>query len=259
MNSRLDLSAPIGNRILDALNRTTYQHLLSHVERVTLSLGKVIYQPGQEIHHVYFPETAVFSLLCTMANGDTVEVGPVGREGMVGLNVFFGESATPTEIVLQVGGTALKIDAELLRNVLLDEKSLISHLLIRYTQMLLAMTGQSSACNKLHSIEEQLSRWLLTMHDYVGEELLLTHDLIAQTLGVRRAGISVYAKKFKNAGLIDYRRAHIRVLDRHGLEEIACECYQLIKNEYDRLYADLAKHSNPPRVRAESGETVQFE
>ena len=111
-------------------------------------------------------------------------------------------------------------------------------------RILLAMTAQSSACNKLHSIEEQLSRWLLTMHDYVGEELLLTHDLIAQTLGVRRAGISVYAKKFKNAGLIDYRRAHIRVLDRHGLKEITCECYQLIRDEYDRLYADLAKYSN---------------
>jgi CRP-like cAMP-binding protein len=109
--------------------------------------------------------------------------------------------------------------------------------------MLLAMTGQSSACNKLHSIEEQFSKWLLMMHDYVGEELLLTHDLIALTLGVRRAGISEAASNFKKAALIDYQRGHIRVLNRQGLESAACECYSVIKDEYDRLYSDLAKHS----------------
>ncbi len=236
------LSRPIRNRILGALDPATYQHFLSQLDQVTLSLGEVIYDPGEEIHHVYFPETAVFSMLCTLANGDAVEVGPVGREGMVGLNVFFGGSTTPTQLVIQVAGTALKMDAEMLRQQLRVETSLLPQLLLRYTQMLLAMTGQSAACNKLHSIEEQLSKWLLMMHDYVGEELLLTHDLIALTLGVRRAGITVSAGNFKKSGLIAYHRGHIRVLDRQGLEAQACECYNVIRDEYDHLYEDLAKH-----------------
>src|SRR5919106_2649397 len=154
------------NKILAALDSTRYQRFLSHLEPVTVSLSEVIYNPGAKIHHVYFPETAVFSMLCTLTNGDTVEVGPVGREGMVGLNIFFGASTTNTQQVIQVGGRALKMDAEVLRQELRTETSLMPHLLLRYTQMLLAMTGQSSACNKLHSLEEQLSKWLLMMHDY---------------------------------------------------------------------------------------------
>ena len=236
-------SRTIGNKILAALNSTSYQRFLFHLEPVTLSLGEVIYNPGAKLHHVYFPETAVFSMLCTLRNGDTVEVGPVGCEGMVGLDVFLGASTTPTQQVIQVGGTALKMNADMLRQELRTETSLMPHLLLRYTHMLLAMTGQSSACNKLHSVEQQLSRWLLMMHDYVGEELLLTHELIALTLGVRRAGISESANDFKKAGLIDYRRGHIRVLNRPGLETMACECYNVIRDEYDRLYADLDMHS----------------
>jgi CRP-like cAMP-binding protein len=235
-------SLPLGNKILAALNSTSYQRFLSQLEPVTLSLGEVIYNPGAKIQHVYFPETAVFSMLCTLRNGDTVEVGPVGREGMVGLDIFFGTSTTTTQQVIQVGGTALKMSAEVLREEIRTETSLIPPLLLRYTHMLLAMTGQSSACNKFHSVEEQLSRWLLMMHDYVGEELLLTHELIALTLGVRRAGISESANDFKKAGLIDYRRGRIRVLNRQGLEAVACECYKVIRAEYDRLYADLAMH-----------------
>ena len=224
MISESQPSRPFVNKILAALDSTRYQRFFSFLEPVTLSLGEVVYNPGAKIQHVYFPETAVFSMLCTLTNGDTVEVGPVGREGMVGLNIFFGASTTNTQQVIQVGGTALKMDADVLRQELRTETSLMPHLLLRYTQMLLAMTSQSSACNKLHSLEEQLSKWLLLMHDYVGEELLLTHELIALTLGVRRAGVTESANDFKKSGLIDYRRGHIRVLDREGLEAIACEC-----------------------------------
>ncbi|HEY0083781.1 MAG TPA: Crp/Fnr family transcriptional regulator [Pyrinomonadaceae bacterium] len=229
------------NRILAALNGADYQNFLSQLEQVTLAQGDVLYEPGDKIDYVYFPETAVFSMLCTMADGDTAEVGPVGREGVVGLNIFFGTDITPTQLVAHVAGTAQRVRAELFKQELRSERSVMPHLLFRYTQMLLAMTGQSGACNKLHSLEQQLGRWLLMMHDYVSDELLLTHDLIALTLGVRRAGISESASNFKNEGLIDYQRGHIQILKRQGLEGKACECYRVIKGEYERLHADLAK------------------
>lgn len=241
MISPPQLSLSPENRILAALAGTGYQHFLSQLERVAFTQGEVVYEPDDRINYVYFPETAVFSMLSTMENGDTVEVGPVGREGLVGLNVFFGGDTTPTRLVTHVAGSALRASAELFRRELSSERSAIRRLLLRYTQMLLAMTGQSAACNKLHSLEKQLATWLLMMHDYVGDELLLTHELIAFTLGVRRAGVSESASNFKNEGLIDYTRGHIQILNRRGLEAQACECYKVIRDEYDRLYADLAK------------------
>lgn len=235
------LSHASGNKILAALSDTDYQNFLSQLEQVTLAQGDVLYEPGDKIDYVYFPETAVFSMLCAMANGDMAEVGPVGREGVVGLNLFFGADLTPTRLVAHIAGTALRVRAELFKQELRSERSVMPHLLFRYAQMLLAMTGQSAACNKLHSLEQQLARWLLMMHDYVSDELLLTHDLIALTLGVRRAGISESASGFRDAGLIDYQRGHIRILNRQGLESRACECYEVIRDEYERLYGDLAK------------------
>lgn len=235
------LSRSTENQILAALHAGGYEQFLSQLEQVTFAQGDVLYEPGDKIDYVYFPETAVFSMLCTMADGDTAEVGPVGREGLVGMNLFFGADTTPTQLVAHVAGTALRVSAELFKEELRSERSLMQHLLFRYTQMLLAMTGQSSACNKLHSLEQQLGRWLLMMHDYVSDELLLTHDLIALTLGVRRAGISESASDFRDEGLIDYQRGHIHILNRQGLEAKACECYKVIRDEYDRLYNDLAK------------------
>ena len=228
------------NRIIAALNNTDYQHLLSQLERVTLSQGEVVYEVGDRIDYVYFPETAVFSMLCTMEDGATVEVGPVGHEGLVGLNIFFGSNTTPTQLIVHVAGTAMRIGSEALRQELRSERSKLPHLLFRYTQFLLAMTGQCSACNKLHSMEQHLAKWLLMMHDYTGDELLLTHELIALTLGVRRAGITGASLHLKEAGLIDYRRGHIQILDRQGLEAKACECYRVIRDEYERLYEDLS-------------------
>jgi CRP-like cAMP-binding protein len=227
------------NRIIAVLDGADYQNFLSQLEQVTLAQGDVLYEPGDKIDYVYFPETAVFSMLCTMADGDTAEVGPVGREGVVGLNIFFGTDITPTQLVAHVAGTAQRARAEQFKQELRSDRSVMPRLLFRYTQMLLTMTGQSAACNKLHSLEQQLGRWLLMMHDYVSDELLLTHDLIALTLGVRRAGISESASNFKTEGLIDYQRGHIQILNRQGLEGKACECYRVIKDEYERLYADL--------------------
>jgi CRP-like cAMP-binding protein len=234
-------SPSTGNRILATLNATHYQHFLSQLERITLSQGEVVYEPGDKIDYVYFPETAVFSMLCMMEDGDTVEVGPVGHEGLVGLNIFFGANTSPTQLVVHVAGIAQRIDAELFRQELRSERSIMPHLLFRYTQMLLSMTGQSAACNKLHGLEQQFSKWLLMMHDYVSDDLVLTHELISLTLGMRRAGISESANDFRSLGLIDYHRGRIKILDRRGLEARACECYQVIKNEYDRLYTDLVK------------------
>jgi CRP-like cAMP-binding protein len=228
------------NQILAALNKTEHQQLFSQLEPVSLALGDLVYEADGSIDQVYFPQTAVFSMLATMEDGRTVEVGPVGNEGLVGIRVALGSKTTPDRVVVHMAGNALRLRTIGLKSELLSGRTALSQNLIRYTRMLLAMTARTSACNKLHSLEQQLARWLLTMNDYAGNQLQLTHDLMALTLGVRRAGVSVAANSFRSIGAIDYKRSHIQVVDRHGLEAIACECYQLIKREYDRLYADLA-------------------
>lgn len=227
------------NKVLAALGESQPESFCSQLERVSLAQGEVIYEPDATIDYVYFPETAVFSMLSTMENGDTVEVGPVGSEGMAGLRIFLGAHTSRDRVIVHVAGDAVRLRADVLRDELRADGGPLERLLLRYTQMLLAMTGQSGACNKLHSLERQLARWLLMMQDYAGDELLLTQELISLTLGVRRAGVTTAAIDFKDAGLIDYQRGHIRVLDRHGLEAKACECYRAIKGEYERLYADL--------------------
>ena len=231
------------NKILAALSGSESQRAVPEGERVELAQGDVIYDPEAEIRYVYFPETVVFSMLATMDDGSTVEVGPVGDEGLAGLRIFLGADTSRYRVLVHVSGTAMRMSADALRKELRDEQSVMPRLLLRYTQMLLAMTGQSSACNKLHTLEQQLARWLLMMHDYVGDEMQLTHELISLTLGVRRAGVSTAANDFRNAGLIDYRRGHIQILDQTGLVAVACECYRNIKDEYDRLYADLPRLS----------------
>ena len=229
------------NQILANLDKTEYQHFFSQLERVSLPTGQLIYEAYDPINYVYFPETAVFSMLATMEDGRTIEVGPVGKEGLVGLRVALGAKTTPDRVVVHIGGNALRLTASVLKAELTGERTALLKKLTRYTRMLLAMTGRTGACNKLHSLEQQLARWLRTMNDYVGDELRLTHDLMALTLGVRRAGVSVAASSFRDIGAIAYRRGNIQVVDRKGLEAIACECYPVIKREYDDLYADLSK------------------
>jgi CRP-like cAMP-binding protein len=229
------------NQILATLNKTEYQHFFSQLERLTLRQGAIVYEADSPINYVYFPETAVFSMLATMEDGRTVEIGPIGREGLVGLRVFLGADTTADRVIVHVAGDTMRLRATALKAELSTNRSALSKKLIRYTGMLLAMTGRSSACNKLHSLEQQLARWLLTMSDYVGNDLRLTHDLIALTLGVRRAGVTEAANSLRNSQLIDYRRNHIQVIDRQKLQAVTCECYQIIKEEYDDLYADLSK------------------
>jgi CRP-like cAMP-binding protein len=230
------------NKILAALGDSGTPHFASGLARVELAQGEVVCEPYARVEHVYFPETAVLSMLATMEDGSTAEVGPVGEEGMFGLAVFFGGGVSPARVLVHVAGTAMRLGADALRGELGSGRSRLAPLLLRYTELLLDMTSQSSACNKLHTLEQQLARWLLAMHDYVGEdELLLTHELISLTLGVRRAGVTEAAGGFRRAGLIAYHRGHIKILDRRGLEAMTCECYRVIRDYYDRLYSDLPK------------------
>ena len=230
------------NKILAALDEADYPNLFSQLELTSLAQGQVIYEAESPIDHVYFPESAVFSMLSTMEDGRTVEVGPVGQEGLVGLRIFLGADISLDQVIVHVAGDAMRLQASVFKAAV-SAQGAMSDKLMRYTQMLLAMTARSGACNKLHSTEQQLARWLLIMSDYVGEELALTHELIALTLGVRRAGVSEAANGFRNGGVIDYRRGHIQIVNRRGLEVIACECYSVVKKEYDLLYAQLSQPS----------------
>jgi CRP-like cAMP-binding protein len=228
------------NRILAAINEADYQSIFSQLEPVSLAQGEVIYEAESPINYVYFPETSVFSMLSTMEDGRTVEVGPVGHEGLVGLRIFLGAETSLDQVIVHVAGNAKRLRSGLLKTAEV-ESGAMGEKLKRYTQMLLAMTARSGACNKLHSTEQQLARWLLVMRDYVGDELALTQELIALTLGVRRAGVTEAANGFRNAGVIDYRRGRIQIVDQRGLAALACECYAVVKKEYDNLYADLSR------------------
>jgi len=249
MNPAAPSSPFTENQLLVALDKTEYRDLFSQLQRVSLNLGEHVYEADGPIDHVYFPETAVFSMLATMEDGRTVEIGPIGNEGLVGLRVALGAKTTPDRVLVHISGKALRLNARALKAELISGRTTLSQNLTRYTRMLLLMTSRTSACNKLHSVEQQLARWLLTMNDYVGKELRLTHDLMALTLGVRRAGVSVAANNFRANGLIDYRRCNIQVINRSGLEAAACECYRIVKAGYDHLYADLQRYSPGPETR----------
>jgi CRP-like cAMP-binding protein len=234
-------SPPKMNKILAAISEADYQEFSFHLESVSLAQGEVVYEAESKINYVYFPETAVFSMLSTMEDGRTVEVGPVGNEGLVGLRIFLGAEESLDQVIVHVAGGAQRMRASLFKEAGIMKRGPIANKLLRYTQMLLAMTARSGACNKVHSTEQQLARWLLMMRDYAGDELALTHELIALTLGVRRAGVTEAANGFRNAGVIDYRRGHIQIVDQRGLEALACECYAAVKKEYDDLYTDLSQ------------------
>jgi CRP-like cAMP-binding protein len=237
----LPATHPTDNRILAALDKTDYQFLFGELEPVSLIRGTVIYEADTPIDYVYFPGTAVLSILASMEDGRTVEVGPVGREGLAGIRVFLGSDMTPDRVIVHMAGTAMRLKPSVLKAELTGSQTALSQKLTRYTLMLLTMTARTGACNKLHSLQQQLARWLLTMNDYVGGDLPLTHELIALTLGVRRAGVTETASSLKSGGLINYQRGDIRIVDEKALETIACECYGYIKEEYDELYLDLLK------------------
>jgi CRP-like cAMP-binding protein len=230
------LHTHIRNNLLKALVNKDYQHLCSDLESVQLTLGDVIYKAGEEIHYVYFPETAVVSLLALTEDGSTTEVGIIGREGMVGLNIFLLGESTHDEAMVQVAGSAMRMKASKLREELRLGNSL-HILLLRYTRAFLALITQSVICSQKHSVEQRLARWLLIMLDYVEtNKLKLTHELISGMLGARRAGVTTAIGSMRDAGYIKTSRGIIDVVNRKGLEPIACECYEVIRAEFNLLY-----------------------
>jgi CRP-like cAMP-binding protein len=223
------------NRLLGALPSDVYERLKPNLELVPLALGKVIYEAQETLSHVYFPTTAIVSLLYTMENGTSAEMGIVGRDGIVGIAVFMGGDTTPNRAVVQSAGDALRLKLQFFRDEFRRVGEL-HRLLLLYTQALLTQMSQTAVCNRLHSVEQQLCRWLLLSHDRLEtNELIMTQELIANMLGVRREGVSVAAHRLQNAGLIHYARGHITIVDRPGLESKVCECYQVVKTESDRL------------------------
>jgi CRP-like cAMP-binding protein len=227
---------PIKNQLLSALVNTQYQHLVPHLQRVDLALGDVVYTVGRTIEHVYFPEDAVVSLLATLENGATTEVGLVGREGMVGLTVFLGGVLTPERALVQLAGSAMRMKASVLRDEIQLGSSL-HLLLLRYTRSFLVLMSQSVVCSQHHSLDQRFARWLLMMYDYSESNTLnLTHEMVAGMIGTRRAGVTMAALALREKNLVSASRGRITILDRKGLEAAACECYSIIREEFSRLH-----------------------
>lgn len=232
--------APRRNRLLAALPAQDYARLLPSLEWVPMPLGKVLYESGAQMHHVYFPTDAIVSLLYVMQDGASAEIAVVGNEGIVGISLFMGGETTPSRAVVQSAGHAFQLKGQLLKDEFErtgGRRSGAFHaLLLRYTQALLTQMAQTAVCNRHHSLDQQLCRWLLLSLDRLpSNELLMTQELIANMLGVRREGVSEAAGNLHKAGLITYHRGHITVLDRPGLEARACECYAVVRAECDRL------------------------
>jgi CRP-like cAMP-binding protein len=226
---------PIKNQILASLSPAEYERLVPHLEQVILSVKQVLYEAGEPITHVYFLNQAIASLVCNQNDGSTVEAGMVSNNGMVGLPVIWGGGHTTTTAFVQIPGSAMRMKAEVLIAEFKRGGELQS-LLLRYTQALFTQVTQTAACNRLHTIEERLARWLLLLSDRVQSDTFpLTQEFIAQMLGCRRAGVTVAAGTLSRAGMISYKRGNITILNRENLEDTSCECYSIIKNEYARL------------------------
>jgi CRP-like cAMP-binding protein len=224
-----------GNRLLGRLPPEELGRLLPHLGCVALKLGEVIYESGGRQSYIYFPTTAIISLLYLMENGSSAEMGVAGKEGLVGAALFMGGDTVPNRAVVQSAGGALRMRAKALQGEFARGGE-FQRLLLRYTQALMTQMSQTAVCNRLHTIEQQLCRWLLLSHDRLdSDELVMTQELIANMLGVRREGVTAAAGRLQERGLISYVRGRIRILDRRGLEAAVCECYGVVKDEYDRL------------------------
>jgi CRP-like cAMP-binding protein len=228
-------SEPVENRLLAALPRDEFERLLPRLQEVSFSLGEVVYEFGGHLDYVYFPTTSIVSLLYTMENGASAEMGLTGNDGVVGIALFMGGGTMPNRAVVQSAGGAIRMKAKMLHDEF-ARGGKFQHLLLRYTQALITQISQTAVCNRLHSVEQQLCRWLLLSHDRVkADELIMTQELIADMLGVRREGVTVAAGRLQDVGAISYVRGHIKILDRKKLEATVCECYQVVKDEFDRL------------------------
>jgi CRP-like cAMP-binding protein len=238
-----DRSSPLpkDNRLLAALPSEVQDRLFPHLEAVPLSLGKVLYESGDSLRHVYFPTDSIVSLLYVMENGASTEISVVGNEGLVGVALFMGGESTPSRAVVQSAGHAFRLSARLLK-VEFGRHGEMMVLMLRYTQALITQMAQTAVCNRHHSIDQQLCRWLLLSLDRLNSnQLVMTQELIANMLGVRREGVTVSAGNLQKQGVINYQRGEITVLDRAKLEALCCECYAAVRKETDRLLPYRAK------------------
>lgn len=234
-----DVQQPEQNHILAALSKPEFDRLTKHLELVNLKLGEVIYEPKQPISYAYFPTTSIISLQYIMATGACAEAAEVGNEGMLGLPILLGGNTTPSTAVVQTAGFAYRLEPRILKAEF-NCADVMQRVLLRYTQALMTQMFQTAACNRHHSVEQQLCRWLLLTVDRIKSgELLMTQELVANMLGVRRESITDAARNLQNANCISYRRGHISVLDRGKLEARACECYGVVKEEFTRLMTNV--------------------
>ena len=233
--SAADVQLPKRNRLLRALPAADYQRLLPHLEHIALPLAWSVYEAGRRMEHVFFPTEGIVSLLYVMKNGASAEIAITGNEGLVGISLFMGGESTPSRAIVQSEGHAFRLHAEYLKQEF-ERGGELQHLLLRYTQALITQMAQTAVCNRHHTVVQQLCRWLLLSLDRLPtNELTMTQELIANMLGVRREGVTEAAGRLHKSGLIRYRRGRITVLDRAGLESRTCECYAVVKTEYDRL------------------------
>ena len=237
MPTKADTFDPTQNQLLAALPQEEFGRILPHLGTVSFKLGEVVYESGGQLEHIYFPTTAIISLLYLMENGSSAEMGIAGREGLIGVALFMGGDSMPNRAVIQSAGGAVRMRAKALGEEF-ARGGAFQRLLLRYTQALITQMSQTAVCNRLHGIEQQLCRWLLLSHDRLdSDELVMTQELIANMLGVRREGVTAAASRLQEQGLISYVRGRIRILDRRGLETAACECYRVVEDEYRRLLA----------------------
>ncbi len=251
-------NSPLENRLLEALPSAEFEQLLPCLEQVTLPIGKMLYEPGEQLSHAYFPTTSIISLHYVVESGASAESAGVGNEGMVGVSLFMGGNTTTSSAVVQTAGHAYRLERRRLKEEF-EHGGALQKLLLRYTQALMTQMSQTAVCNRHHVVEQQLCRWLLLTldrlvpNDSVGAatlgaqppltELVITQELIANMLGVRREGITEAAGRLQTAGIIRYRRGHIAVLQRAGLEQRVCECYSVVKKEIARLLTDVGGQS----------------
>ena len=236
MSKSVSPQGPLENRLLNALPQEEYRQLIPLLEPVSLALGTVLYQAGESMEYVYFPTTSVVSLLYTMEDGMTAEVGLTGNDGIVGISLFLGDDTTPNQTVVQIAGDAYRLSARAVQAEFMRAGP-FQQLLLRYTQSMITQISQTAVCNRLHSLEQRFCRWLLLSRDRVkSDELIMTQEYIANMLGGRRESVTVAAGRMQDAGFISYSRGRIIILDRKGLEATVCECYQVVKLEFERLF-----------------------
>ena len=230
---------PRQNHLLAALPAADFERLGAHLEPVPLALGQMLYEPDEQLKHAYFPTTTIVSLHYVMESGASAESAGVGNEGMVGISLFMGGDTTSSSAVVQTAGHAYRLERRLLKQEF-ERGGALQRLLLRYTQALVTQMSQTAVCNRHHSVEQQLCRWLLlTLDRLPTNELVMTQELVAGMLGVRREGITEIAGQLQHAGIIRYRRGHISVIDRSGIEARSCECYGVVKKELDRLLSEV--------------------